>query len=87
MNERFRLVISITKGDERGQVLKRLSSGTCVAYDDFQEAIDAANEFVRLAGIVIKGGKFRNYGIVCVTDERDGCCHCVQSLFNVEGQR
>jgi hypothetical protein len=86
-DDRFRLVIKITKGDETGQVLDRMYSGTVIGYDDFQKAVDALNEFVRLANLVIPGGKFRNYGVVCITDERDGCCHCVESLYCGENAR
>jgi hypothetical protein len=65
----FRLVISITKADDKGNVLERMLRGTCIAYAHEENAIEAADKFLTLANTV--PGKFSSYGVVSVVNEKD----------------
>jgi hypothetical protein len=64
----FRLVIAITKGDNKGQVLSRMANGTIIAYKDLSSAVMAATEFLDLASKV--ESRFNSYGVVSVVDEQ-----------------
>ena len=82
--DRFRLVITITKSDLKGKIIRRMSQGIVIGYTDFQKAIDASNEFNEQVKAVLDNvpGRFMNYGLTCVVDQRDGnihCTHCLQA--------
>jgi len=88
MNHRFTLVITVTKHDDIGKVLKRMASGTVVGFDDFEKGIDAKNEFMDLVKTVLVGQtEYRTYGHIVLVDERDGTTNCLDTFFNRDGKR
>lgn len=72
INKRFRVVISITKGDEIGNILSRLGAGTVIGWESQEQAQQAASSFCKDALCIVKHhpfAQFACYGIVCVIDE------------------
>jgi hypothetical protein len=64
----FRLAITITKGDDKAQVLTRMARGTIVAFKTAEDAEKGAKEFIDLASKIT--GNFNVYGVVTVMDEQ-----------------
>jgi hypothetical protein len=67
----LRLVITITKGDIKGEALQRLSQGTVIVYKTLADAEKAQAKFHAYAQCV-QGGKFSSYGMSCIINEQTG---------------
>jgi len=83
MNEQFRLVIKITKGDRVGRILKRMASGQIIVFNTRKEATLALTEFLADAHALIQyvPSKFQMFGLICIHDEKTGDITDVEPFF------
>lgn len=78
----FRIVVTVTKNDELGRVLKHLAQGLVVAHDDIIAARARARDFIDIAAIAIRHipSRFCALGSVAVHNERTGYIEDVYPL-------
>ena len=70
MSKRFIIGIKITKGDHRAQVIRQMSMGQVIAYNDIIEAKQAVIKFLMLVDGVVSG-QFNSYGSIVIVDEKN----------------
>ena len=70
MEKLFRIGVSVTKGDKKGEIIRLMSSGSQASATTSQEAIDKMEDF----SILVKAidGKFDAYGCIFCQDEASG---------------
>ena len=82
----FIISITITKGDQVGNILSRMASGCFIAFDTFEEGERALQEFRRDALAVVKNieSRFNMFGSIALHDEAEGSIRTIRSLSKVE---
>jgi hypothetical protein len=71
----YRLIIKVTKGDNRGQIIEAIARGRCVGFDDIKEAIEGQMEFHRIVDMIPRpdrDNEFGAYGMSIIQDEKTG---------------
>lgn len=70
-NDRFRISLSITKGDQRGTALRKMWQGSQCSFGSLESAIEQVDSYLKLTNCVIKG-EFKSYGAIVIIDEAEG---------------
>ena len=71
MNDKFNIVVAITKGDDRAEAIRLMYRGLSISSDSESKAKDAAHAFWQMTKLV-GGGKFSSYGLAAVQNETTG---------------
>lgn len=81
------LLIKVTKGDKKGDLLTRLSRGTPVGYRTHEDAMKAQAEFMDAAAGILASNygenekaAFSSYGMTAIINEETGHVDCVAHL-------
>lgn len=70
-NDKYRLNISVTKGDMRATVIKQIAGNMQIGTNDIPEALRRiSNFFMHIS--MIESGDFNSYGVATIIDQEAG---------------
>ena len=69
--DKYRIVISVTKNDLKGKIIKTIANGIIVGTDDIIDAENTVENFLRLVD-GLKDGEYKSYGVISIVNQRKG---------------
>jgi len=84
-DDKFRLIITVTKSDGAGRMLRRMANGQVVVWSTIEEAHEAMQGYLEIARVLMNGlhhpdRRFVAYGAIIVQDETTGAIRYAHSL-------
>lgn len=72
---RYRLIVTVTKDDNRGKIVQAIARGRCVCFSDVRTAVAEQHGFHNIVNLIPRpdiDNEFGAYGMSIIQDEETG---------------